>query len=80
MPTQDEAMQALDAIDSQLQDDGAMSAQGLEDVCDKYRGIRDDLEKAVAFLESLPLKQTKAIAKAIRMLMVIADLACPIDN
>lgn len=80
MSSEDEAKQALDAIDAAITADDGTGAERLDDLCPTYQGIKPQLQQFIAFLQALPIGQAKQVAKAMQFLMVLADMACPVDG
>ena len=46
--------------------------------CGDYRAVRPALVRGVPLLEKIPFSWARGVAKAIRLLMVLADTACPV--
>jgi hypothetical protein len=77
MPTEQEALEALNQIESTLQEQEAV--RGIPDLgqlCEQYRNIKPLVEKALWLVEIIPIYGSK-VAMAIRFLTKVADLACP---
>ncbi|MDP9177770.1 MAG: hypothetical protein M3O61_08825 [Gemmatimonadota bacterium] len=70
---------AIQGLDSVLNTSaGPRSLQGIDgkSLCRDYQRIKSFLEKALPFIEKIPM-WGKQIAAAIRLLMGIADTLCP---
>lgn len=48
-----------------------------DDICKVYRNAKPWIDKITALLEIVPIPWAKPLAKALRMLMTIADQFCP---
>jgi hypothetical protein len=77
MATEQEGLEALNQIESALQEQEAV--RGIPDlgqVCEQYRNVRPLVEKSLWLIEIIPVYGSK-IAGTIRFLTKVADLACP---
>ena len=77
MPTEQEGLEALNQIESTLQEQETV--RGLPDLgqlCEQYRSLKPLVEKALGLIEIIPIYGSK-VAIAIRFLTKVADLACP---
>ena len=77
MSTEQEGLEALNQIESTLQEQEEV--RGLPDlgqICAQYRNIKPLVEKALGLVEIIPIYGSK-ISLAIRFLTKVADLACP---
>ena len=78
MPTEQEGLEALNQIESTLQEQEAV--RGIPDLgqlCEQYRSIKPLVEKALGLIELIPIYGSK-VSMAIRFLTKVADLACPV--
>ena len=78
MPTEQEGLEALTQIESALQEQEMV--RGLPDLgqlCEQYRTVKPLVEKALGLIGIIPIYGSK-ISTAIRFLMKVADLACPV--
>lgn len=81
MYTEENALKALTSIEKKLATvSQSRSAKGpdLGSICKQYKTIKPLLETALPLVEKIPVYGAK-IAAAIRFLMKIADVACPIN-
>jgi hypothetical protein len=77
VPTEQEGLEALNQIERTLQEQEAVRGiPDLSQVCEQYRTVKPLVEKALGFIELIPLYGSK-ISLAIRFLTKVADLACP---
>jgi hypothetical protein len=77
MATQQEGLEALNQIDSMLQEQETVRGiPNLTEMCAQYQNIRPLVEKSLWAIELVPVYGSK-IAGAIRFLTKVADLACP---
>lgn len=76
MPAEQEGLEALNQIESTLQQEAVRGMPSLSDLCNQYQKIKPMMEKALGFIEIIPIYGGK-IAFAIRFLTKVADLACP---
>jgi hypothetical protein len=77
VPTEQEGLEALNQIESILQEQEAV--RGLPDLgqlCAQYRHVKPLVERALGLVEIIPIYGGK-IAVAIGFLTKVADLACP---
>lgn len=80
MSTEADALKALASIEKKLATSvQKKGAKGLDlgAICKQYKAIKPLLETALPLIEKIPVYGAK-IAAAIRFLMKIADVACPI--
>jgi hypothetical protein len=78
MPTEQEGLEALNQIESTLQEQEAV--RGIPDLgqlCEQYRNIKPLVEKALGLIDLIPIYGSK-VSLAIRFLTKVADLACPV--
>ncbi|HVF51682.1 MAG TPA: hypothetical protein VNA19_16475 [Pyrinomonadaceae bacterium] len=74
-----EEQNALDQLSRELQ--GTDRTRGVPDIgqlCEQYNRLKPTLEIVVRIVERIPVYGSKA-AQAIRFLMGLADMACPIQ-
>jgi hypothetical protein len=77
MATEQEGLEALNQIDSVLQEQETVrSIPNLAQVCEQYRNVRPLVERSLWLIEVIPIYGSK-IAGTIRFLTKVADLACP---
>lgn len=78
MTTETEALKALNAIEQQLDQQTSAPSGVLNqiDYCEQYNKLKPLLQKVLLWLDKYPPHGHK-IAKVIRVLMTLADLACP---
>jgi hypothetical protein len=78
MATEQEGLEALNQIDSLLQEqeEAVRGIPNLAQVCEQYRDIRPLVDKSLWLIELIPVYGSK-IAGTIRFLTKVADLACP---
>lgn len=77
MATEQEGLEALNQIDSVLQEQEAVRAiPNLAQVCEQYRTVRPLVEKSLWLIELIPVYGSK-IGNTIRFLTKVADMACP---
>ena len=77
MPTEQEGLEALTQIENTLQEQEMVRAiPDLDQLCEQYRTVKPLVEKALGFIELIPIYGSK-ISTAIRFLTKVADLACP---
>lgn len=71
-------LECIDGLDQALSEGGppAMKTLDLDGTCQTYLRIRPFLEQLLPWIGRLPL-YGRSIAEAIRLLMKLADLACP---
>jgi hypothetical protein len=77
----EEALRALDQIEEEIgperMERGVARELNLDELCEKYQKIKPWLSRALGLIEKIPVYGSK-IALAIRFLMGIADVACPV--
>lgn len=81
MPIQSE-QQALDALEQITAELAKPRAAGLPDlgkICETYKKIKPFLEGVLWLIEKVPVVGKK-IADAVRFLISVADLACPVRS
>ena len=77
MATEQEGLEALNQIESLLQEPGAVRGiPNLGQVCQQYRDVRPLVDKSLWLIELIPIYGSK-IAGTIRFLTKVADMACP---
>ena len=76
MPKEHEGLEALNQIESTLQEEAVRGIPSLSDLCQQYKKVKPMVEKALGLIEIIPIYGTK-IAVAMRFLMKVADVACP---
>ena len=79
MPTEQQAMSALDEIERVIRSTSTGTSRGIaaagSDICAEYRQIRPRLDVALPMIDRIPLYGGK-IATAIRFLMQMVDGQC----
>ena len=74
---------ALDRIDVALADSQGKSVTteaaefDVDNVCETYRKIRDEILLIIKFLKKVPFSWAKKVAEILEFLMGIADKLCP---
>jgi hypothetical protein len=77
MATEQEGLEALNQIESVLQEQEAVRGKpDLAQVCEQYRNVRPLVDKSLWLIDLIPVYGSK-VATTIRFLTKVADLACP---
>jgi hypothetical protein len=78
MATDAQALEAFDALERELTPrEKGLESIDLKGLCDKYKSAKKYLEIVLPFIERIPVYGSK-IGIAIRFLMKMADMACPV--
>ena len=77
MTTDTEAFKALTSLEAKLTTKRVTRDTDQGAICKQYKSIKPLLQAALPLIEKIPLYGSK-IATAIRFLMTIADVACPV--
>jgi hypothetical protein len=77
MATEQEGFEALNQIESVLQEQEAVRGiPNLAQVCEQYRNVRPLVDKSLGLIDLIPVSGSK-IGGTIRFLTKVAYLACP---
>jgi hypothetical protein len=72
-----DALKALTAIETKLTAKGGGKAVELDGLCKQYMSLKPLLETALPLIERIPVYGQK-IGSALRFLMRLADVVCPV--
>jgi hypothetical protein len=78
MQTEQQELQDFNRLETALSKAQATGKEGgLEGLCAAYLEVKPTIEATLPLIEKIPV-YGKTIAKSIRMLISLADLACPV--
>ena len=75
MTTEAQSIVALEAIGRELSPTRTQESFDVRTICEQYQKVKTYLTLALPFIEKLPYGS--AISAAIKLLMNLADIACP---